>query len=444
MGNPTSGGKSRAAPARTPQIAAPETRAGVAPDSNSDRAAGLACVCSDESTPFLAAAGFDSSTDDLSNDLAGPYLALTGGEMGPAGDDGPFPASMERLDAVNSGIANVIGAIGFVEQRRRDALSHLSEDTVPAMIPDTKADIAATMAVLALGAATAGIGGAIAACITEGIRDAVAKELLKSAVKDVIDDALNGRVRAAVTSALRRPGMADARQAFFREPLGPLEEANMLAGRDLQNPSRKRAMLRLEDPAGQLSQLANDIGAKGQMAYDQQYRAGLIQWLDLLAQTDLGSISGNTDMLNTYVNGGLASLLSLTPRGVLRLQVIGSSPRRDPIVTDARMAGANPQMLDELARETPDSAGLPVEVDAELIAHPDGVDTDGYAGIGMNESGPNGVFTDPAAEEWLALYATGGARPEGGATGGAGAGALRLLDRVVRHTSFAKLGVEVG
>ena len=353
---------------------------------------------------------------------------------------------LDDLETTAKALVQVVRLGRVIEaalENRALALDRLEKDTEPTPVEDES--LAVACAAVALGAATAGIGGAVGTALAAAAAAPLVREFYKSAIKDVVDDLLGASIAGAIQK--RASGGEDLRLAFFRGQADALRGAKLGVELELLNLSRVRVIAGVPGVSEQLAEAEDALKGVAGEANALQYRESLVAWTRVLAQSDLGTTAaGATDMRDTHGNYGLLhDWFGEDARGVLKVDLWSNRPGRDPSVQHARIRGVNPGMVAALARETPASARLPIEVDLHLDY--DGLTERafGTGEVSLDEGGRPVYTGDEAADRWLALHHD-GLTSERDAddleTGVAPGVATELVHQTVLAHTFAALGVE--
>lgn len=376
---------------------------------------------------------------DQDRELDAPALAPT--PAAPALGEALDPVDRDlRFEVEREKLGNTLDSLF---DRRVAAMEALLPRTEPAPTDDRHADLLILCASLALGAATAGIGGAAGAAVVGAVSGALLKEFVKSALKDAVDDALASSIRGCVAGRL---GGGDAREGFFYGAGDALETAKLAAANEVADLRLDPELQACPDPGALLADARRGLESQLEAARQLQSHEGLLGWLDFLAKQDLGETDdGATDLAATHGDDAFFAE-QVEADGVLHVDVRGFSVEEDKVsVQSARITGVNAAVLGELHQDTPASAGIPVACDAGLhLFSP--MYHGGIAEISADDQGRKRVTADEPATRWLSLYFRDAGEQDQAPVSDAQAtlGGATLLERLVMNQTFAALGVEVG
>lgn len=315
------------------------------------------------------------------------------------------PEDSQTLGDLFDAISDKYGQILSERQRASQELEGDAQVNDP---PPAWQSIALTVGAIALSAATAGVGGVVAASLAGSVAGAASKAAAKgieSAMKSAVDKSLQAGLSAAydgVSSLAQTNPVA----AFFRGQGDAISNSNAQA-QDTFTQTGRDGLRCAEDPISAAEALFNALEAGRQIAKQEQRAATLDSYCRLLSQSQLGVRGEGTATEGTNLHEQLGDT---SAKGVLGLQVrTGQSHRSRVSIDYAEMEGLNESLRNEIAARPLNSLRLAITVHGEVDPPSFLEELSGHRRyargrlkFGENESGTAFNHSDRGGNQWLA------------------------------------------
>jgi hypothetical protein len=330
-----------------------------------------------------------------------------------------------------------------VEELRQDAGV---EDAPPAW-----QSIAIAVGMIALSAASAGIGtvvaGAIVATSTK-IAAQAATEMVKVATEEALKTGLTAAIGGAAGPA------TNVKDSFFRGQSDALRNASA-ATQDAFTLRGIKALETSADPIGAATNLLNALEAGRTASKGKQRLETLGSWCNFLARAESGTDRQGTEHEGTALGGQMGDT---SGKGVLGVRIEATSPSRPVTIVGAEIEGLNETLRGQIASQSIGSLHMSVNIVG--LVNPAGWlewffnsrSDDGRLRFGMNESGTLWNDSSYGANRWLHSKSSGGQPQIWGEDGPSKQdldamsmqAARQIIDREIKPKTLTQLGVELG
>ncbi|MDP2314641.1 MAG: hypothetical protein Q8P41_17185 [Pseudomonadota bacterium] len=315
----------------------------------------------------------------------------------------------------------------------------VGEDVDEVDLPPAWQEIGLAVGLIALSAATAGIGTAVAGAFAAGAAGAAmatASAATGAIVTEMVKVSTEEGLSAALGAAFGSPSPAtNTKDQFFRTQEDAFKKLRDADQDDLILNVRDR-IRESADPLSLAFALVRAFEAGSEVAAARQREATLASWCNFLARADLGTASGRGKGTGVDLEEQVGDT---SAKGVLGVRVALSDGTDSLDVVDAEMEGLNEALRGSLAARPIGELGVSMTVQGAGLR------------IGENEGGRRWNESGEGGTRWLANRAAGEEIPDEdwAALGPLGRldlideGMERSLEDDIKPKSLAALGVNL-